>query len=199
MVFFEGKLYVLTQGEGFFVLIIEENKDSRPAVSTIKQMIADSHYPSFPILDIWGSPIVEARYLRHYLVVSRGQLLMVRRWLDDPHEVNAGDGDRTLSFEVFVLNSDLVGWMELKSLDGEALLISKRGSMSVASSSFEGAKADFIYFVYDTMAKQATMDDPFHDSGMYSLRDGTMIPFQRAVVPRHGRWFPAWLSLVVAQ
>uniref|UniRef100_A0A0A9HHM1 KIB1-4 beta-propeller domain-containing protein n=1 Tax=Arundo donax TaxID=35708 RepID=A0A0A9HHM1_ARUDO len=112
MVFFKGKLYALTQGEGLFVLIIEENKDSRPAVSTVKQMIADSHYPSFPILDIWGSPIVEAQYLRHYLVVSRGRLLMVRRWLDDPREVNAGDGDRTLSFEVFMVNNELVGWME---------------------------------------------------------------------------------------
>uniref|UniRef100_A0A0A9EKV3 KIB1-4 beta-propeller domain-containing protein n=1 Tax=Arundo donax TaxID=35708 RepID=A0A0A9EKV3_ARUDO len=59
---------------------------------------------------------------------------MVRRWLNDPHEVNAGDGDRTLSLEVFMLDSELVGWKELESLDGEALLISKRGSMSVVSS-----------------------------------------------------------------
>ncbi|XP_062197726.1 uncharacterized protein LOC133900563 isoform X2 [Phragmites australis] len=201
MVFFKGKLYALTQGEGLFVLRLDEDGEGRPVICTVEQMIADSQYPSFPILDIWSSPTIEARYLRHYLVVSRRQLLMVRRWLYDPHAGYSDGGDRTLSFEVLALNSESSEWVELKCLDGEALLVSKRGSVSVASLSCHGARADCIYFVCDAMA---TVEDPFHDSGVYSLKDGTMTVGLKTVMkipdrPRRGRWFPTWLSHVEKQ
>ncbi|TVU25640.1 hypothetical protein EJB05_28144, partial [Eragrostis curvula] len=195
MVFSNGSLFVLTEGEGLYVLELAEGNDGKPVVSTVEQLIGDCHYPSFPILDIWGSQTVEERYLRHYLVESCGQLLMVRRWLDDPYEVHAGDGDRTLSFEVFKLNSKRAGWMEQKGLDGKTLLLSMRGSVLVSSSSCEGARADCIYFVYDAMARQAMVEDPFHDSGVYSMMDSTMMPFPRAAAPCRGRWFPTWLSV----
>ncbi|OEL20475.1 hypothetical protein BAE44_0018504 [Dichanthelium oligosanthes] len=126
MVFYKGKLYALTEGEGLFMLGLFEDSDGKPAVSIIEQLIADSRYPSFPLLDIWGSHIVEARYLRHYLVVSHAWLLMVRRWLDNPYDVNSGCGNKTLSFEVLKLDRESSEWTELKGLEGAALLVNKR-------------------------------------------------------------------------
>jgi hypothetical protein len=191
IVFSNGKLYALTQGEGLYMLELAEEKDGKPVVSSIQQLIDDCHYPSLPMLDIFAAPCAEEHYLRHYLVESCGQLLMVRRWLDDPYEVNAaGDGKGTRSFEVFTLNSMCDGWMEQKDLNGEALL-SRRASVSVAPSSCDGARANCIYFVHDAMARQAMVEDPFHDSAVYNMRDSTVAPLPQVKAPTRGRWFPS--------
>lgn len=194
MVFSNGNLYALTEGEGLYMLELAEDKEGKPIVSTVDRLIDDCHYPSFPILDILGSHNVEECYLRHYLMESGGHLLMVRRWLGDPYELNAGDGNRTHSFEVFKISSKCDGWIEQKALNGESLFLSKRGSLSVLPSSCDGARAGCIYFVCDSMARRVMVEDPFRDSGVYNMSDSTVTPLTRGMASCRGRWFPTWLS-----
>ncbi|PNT74424.1 hypothetical protein BRADI_1g14542v3 [Brachypodium distachyon] len=196
--FSQGKFYALTKDEGLFAIAIDDERErQQPAVSSVTRLIDDTSFsPNFRLQHGSNNAVYSCRR-RWYLVESRGRLLMVRRLL-----VGAS-GDVTYNLKVFRLDEYDGGagaWTELakQGLDGEALLVGKRGSVSVPAWWCVGAQEDCVYVFHDlaTTWWKSAADDPFRDAGVYSVRDRKIIsrlpPARRTASPL-GRWFPTWL------
>jgi hypothetical protein len=125
-----------------------------------------------------------------YLAECSGRLLMMRRWMSLPRGARLGDHDRTVKFEVF--EADLASapsrWIKVNSLYGHAIFIGSECSRSVVPSQCaDGIQEDCIYFmhrVFDHPSKGyfGPCVDPLVDSGVYSVRDGKVMPMLPEVV-----------------
>lgn len=77
---------------------------------------------------------------------------------------------------------------------GHALFVSKGCSKSLSA----GAEEDCIYFMHEDI-KNGKPEDPFLDSGVYNMRDGTVAPLltetlvAEPLAVHGGPWCPTWL------
>ena len=113
-------------------------------------------------------------YLSYLAESSGGKLLHVKRLVGWSVSPEKDQTNRSLSFDVFEVNFPPlpVQWRRLNSLEGEALFV---GPYSKALQASEyGAQADCIYFMCDYWGHRFT--DPFRDSGVFNMRNGTITP-----------------------
>ncbi|KAM0911544.1 hypothetical protein ACQ4PT_013391 [Festuca glaucescens] len=192
--FFDGKLYVLG---GFGQLFIFE-LDKDIGISAM-ECIIDS------LGDLGGTPqslSSEVVYMvRMYLVECAGRLLMVSRWLRSVARLTSDDFSerkkRTVLLEVFEadLRTNPARWRRATELGGHALFLGQHSSKSLPASECSGYNEDCIYFMCDYPWPKWSAN-PLCDSGVYSIRDGTITPLvaeSAAVPPRHvGQWRPTW-------
>uniref|UniRef100_A0A0E0A514 F-box domain-containing protein n=1 Tax=Oryza glumipatula TaxID=40148 RepID=A0A0E0A514_9ORYZ len=194
---FQGKLYYLTSDvrkrqEELYIFGVDNAKQIgiRCISSTLKDIGEES----------WFDPCSTERYVtEQYLVASNDRLLMVRRWINLPpiYPSDSGIVKRTRRFEVFEaadLSSGCGRWIKVDTLMGHALFVSKGCSKSLSA----GAEEDCIYFMHEDI-KNGKPEDPFLDSGVYNMRDGTVAPLLTETVVAEplavhgGPWCPTWL------
>ncbi|KAK1692431.1 hypothetical protein QYE76_009128 [Lolium multiflorum] len=224
IVFFQGRMYALAKvHEALHALDLNKGRiDQLPALrppgievipgaaSAEFEMIQEPHLQEDP----WpyGHEVA-----RRYLVESNGKLLMIRRWIrkslmsfsyyamTEFHDADGYDRDRTRRFEVFEIGhgqwNSRRRWHKVQSLHGQALFVSSPCSKA-APAADHGAQQDCIYFSHQFYRRK--MDDPLGDSGVYSMRDGTitrpLLP-EPAAVSASLPWrlrFPTWVFPVEA-
>uniref|UniRef100_A0A0D9WLV6 F-box domain-containing protein n=1 Tax=Leersia perrieri TaxID=77586 RepID=A0A0D9WLV6_9ORYZ len=178
---FQGKLYCLTgdtekRHEELYILSVS---GEHPTVSDIKCIHST---PRDEGEVSWFDPHSTEMYvLQRYLVVAGDRLLMVIRWINLPpmFPIDSANVKRTRRFEVFEA-VDLSGgcgrWMKVDTLMGHALFVSKSCSKSLNA----GAEEDCIYFLHED-TENGMPEDPFLDSGVYNMRDGTITPLLPAI------------------
>ena len=129
---------------------------------------------------------------------------MVQRRIYQPpvFPIDSGIEKRTRVFEVFEaadLGSGSGRWTEIDTLMGRALFISEDCSESLPAAgqcSGIGVREDCIYFMSkDDKYYKRIRVNPFLDSGVYNMRDQTIMPLMAVtpVVAGDGPWFPTWL------
>uniref|UniRef100_A0ACD5XY46 Uncharacterized protein n=1 Tax=Avena sativa TaxID=4498 RepID=A0ACD5XY46_AVESA len=206
---FQGKLYILTT----------EVKHYQPELHILDDGQEEKAISSTPRVDhgYGGScydPYSTHNYVqRHYLVVSGDQLLMVERTINNRIKRppmfprNSGIEKRTRHFKVYEaadLSSGCGRWMEVDTLRGRALFVSEGCSESlpaVGQCGDIGVREDCIYFINENEKYTAThkkiRENPMLDSGVYSMRDKTVMPLllETMVTPSagDGPWFSTWL------
>jgi hypothetical protein len=212
--FFRGRIYSLSFDETLHAVDLNKGRldelpESPRRVEVIRGAPIDNMMTQEPHLlkDPWPFGHVVAGL---YLVLSKGKLLMVRRWtrkrlLTSPGEYSLAqfrdadgyDAKRTRRYEVFEMHRSLYGrWNKVQRLDGRALFVSPPCSKS-APPAGHGAREDCIYFVHQMGPWKP--EDPLGDSGVYNMRDGTitrpLLP-EPAAVSASLPWsyrFPAWV------
>jgi hypothetical protein len=202
---FKGKLYVLTtdvEHNQHELHMLDFGKEQRIVRSNPR---ADDDYG-----DSWYNPYSTDNYVqRNYLIASGDRLLMVERRIIQPPMFprDSGIQKRTRHFEVFEaagLSSGRGRWIEVHTLMGRALFVSKGCSESlpaVGQCGDVGIREDCIYFInednrYTDMDKKIH-ENPMLDSGVYNMREKTVIPLllETATTPAtgDGPWSPTWL------
>jgi hypothetical protein len=190
---FDGKLYALSLGK-LFVLKIVSSHQGNPRISSMKR-VANAVQDHRIFCRLTEDNTYMGNYW-NYLVESRGKLLHVRRlvgWLSTLPLQLRTERTRTLSFEVFELDSSRRKWRRLYTLGDRALFI-EPNSKSLSASEC-GAEKDCIYFVCDYDRKNLAAH-PLRDCGVFNMRNGRITPLllDGAVVRPQGRrgcatWF----------
>uniref|UniRef100_K3Y365 KIB1-4 beta-propeller domain-containing protein n=1 Tax=Setaria italica TaxID=4555 RepID=K3Y365_SETIT len=82
-------------------------------------------------------------------------------------------------------------WRSVNDLGGHALFVSSSSSKSFPAGECCRVQENCIYFMNEAMF------NPLHDSGVYNMKNGVIIPLlsDTAAVPSHhvGPWRPTWL------
>jgi hypothetical protein len=186
---FKGKLYILTTEVEHYQHELHILDGRRDLTAIPRMPKGDDDYE-----ESWYNPYSTDNYVqRNYLVVSGDRLLMVERRINQPpmFPTDSGIVKRTRHFEVFEavdLSSGHGRWIEVHTLMGRALFLSKGCSESLPAIGQCGVQEDCIYFLsnyymYTTMS-----------SGMYNMREGRLspLPFE-IVVAEGGRGTATWL------
>lgn len=98
---------------------------------------------------------------------------------DRPFEDTHTAGFRVLQAD---LQSNPCRWRLVSDLGGHALFVGQHGSKSVPATEYSGYQEDCIYFVRDyPMPKYSA--SPFHDAGVYNMRNGTISPLCSGIAP----------------
>ncbi|PUZ56371.1 hypothetical protein GQ55_5G292200 [Panicum hallii var. hallii] len=126
------------------------------------------------------STLPDSVYISRYLVVSRGRLLMVRRYFT----WSGSDVRQTLLFRVFECQIKLLhhhgfeiySWVELEGLDGRALFLGRGCSRACELPQNNGIKEGSIYFIDDVGCNESLkMQDSSRfncmDMGVYSMQE----------------------------
>jgi len=125
------------------------------------------------------STLPDSVYIIRYLVVSRGRLLMVRRYFT----WSGSDVHQTLLFRVFEcqikLNYhgfEIYSWAELERLDGRALFLGRGCSRACELPQNSGIREGRIYFIDDVGCNESLkMQDSSRyncmDMGVYSMQE----------------------------
>ncbi|XP_039813961.1 uncharacterized protein LOC120676697 [Panicum virgatum] len=125
------------------------------------------------------STLPDSVYIIRYLVVSRGRLLMVRRYFT----WSGSDVRQTLLFRVFEcqikLNHhgfEIYSWAELERLDGRALFLGRGCSSACELPQNSGIREGRIYFIDDVGCNESLkMQDSSRyncmDMGVYSMQE----------------------------
>jgi len=125
------------------------------------------------------STLPDSVYIIRYLVVSRGRLLMVRRYFT----WSGSDVHQTLLFRVFEcqikLNHhgfEIYSWAELERLDGRALFLGRGCSRACELPQNSGIREGRIYFIDDVGCNESLkMQDSSRyncmDMGVYSMQE----------------------------
>jgi hypothetical protein len=180
---FKGKVYVLTtdvEHNQHELHMLDLGKEQRTIRSNPR---AEDGY------DSWYNPYSTDNYVpRHYLVASGDRLLMVERRINQPPMFprDSGIQKRTRHFQVFEaadLSSGLGRWSEVHTLMGRALFVSKGCSESLPAMGQcgdVGIREDCIYFINEddryTGMDIKIHENPMLDSGVYNMREKTVIP-----------------------
>ncbi|KAM0893533.1 hypothetical protein ACQ4PT_025051 [Festuca glaucescens] len=197
---FKGKLYILTTEVEHYQLelYILDGRREQTAIRRIPG-VADDYGE-----DMYNPYSTDNYVQRHYLVSSGDRLLMVERRINQPPMFPRDSGivKRTRHFEVFEaadLSSGRGRWIEVDTLMGRALFVSKGCSESLPATI--GAREDCIYFMNEddtyTDMDEKIRENPMLDSGVYNMRDKTVMPLllETAATPAAGDslWSPTWL------
>jgi hypothetical protein len=133
---------------------------------------------------------------------------MVERRINQPPMFPRDSGivKRTRHFEVFEaadLSSGRGRWIEVDTLMGRALFVSKGCSESLPAIGQCGVQEDCIYFMNEddayTDKHEKIRENPMLDSGVYNMRDKTVMPLLLEAAPTptpatgDGLWSPTWL------
>ena len=136
-------------------------------------------------------------YIHKYLVESSGDLFLVSRiqggthyqdneFINDDSEDEDESEDEnpyvTLGFIVLKLecsnevkNKNEYEWVNVDSLGDQALFVGGNSSVSLSASSFNGCKANCIYFTDDNFDFfLATLNGGGYDMGVFSMEDGNI-------------------------
>ncbi|TVU12411.1 hypothetical protein EJB05_46055, partial [Eragrostis curvula] len=202
--FHDGNLYALSRTKLFLLELVDSLGTGKPRVASMEPVIDYIDDDPETALRSFSKRQYTCAYWS-YPVESRGRLLHVRRLVgvspttlsgDDHREVM--ERTRTFAFEVFEADLARACWRKVNDLGGgQALFV---GPSSRSLPAFEcGAREDCIYFIcdYDRASRHA---DPFRDSGVFDMRDGTITPLlppETAAVVRPTRGVvskarPAW-------
>ncbi|KAK1605187.1 hypothetical protein QYE76_028860 [Lolium multiflorum] len=203
---FKGKLYILTTEVEHYQHELHI-LDGRREQTAIRRMPKDDDDDSEE--DMFDPYATDNYVQRNYLVVSGDRLLMVERRINLPpmFPTDSGIVKRTCHFEVFEaadLSSARGRWIEVDTLMGRALFVSKGCSESlpaVGQCSDIGVREDCIYFMNEddtyTHVHQKIHENPILDSGVYNMRDKTVTPLLLETAPTpaagEGLWSPTWL------
>lgn len=137
----------------------------------------------------------------HYAVFSAGDMMLVTRVLDQEFSDAAGEESnlvyKTVGFEVFKMNWELLTWQTLDTLGDRVLFVGGNSSLSFCASEFVGCSADCVYFTDDY--SELNDDDACgnQDLGIFRLRDKSVEPlpcFSRNSCSRLGWPLPIWVS-----
>ncbi|KAF7106605.1 hypothetical protein CFC21_107323 [Triticum aestivum] len=138
--------------------------------------------------------------VKRYLVECGAKLLLVARWFRCTPRSTSYDvfeHKRTAAFQVFEadLQSSPGRWRKGSELGGHALFLGQHGSKCLPAVECSGYNEDCIYFMCDYVWPTSSAN-PLCDSGVYSMRDGTITPLmsEAAAAPlqRVGQWRPTW-------
>jgi hypothetical protein len=129
-----------------------------------------------------------------YTVFSGEEMLLVTRILEQDFS-DAGDMFvyRTVGFEVFKMDWNVMTWNKIETLGDKALFVGGNSSVCFSANDFVGCCADCIYFTDDY--SESNHDDVRgkHDFGIFRLRDWTVDP----LLPSYSRLgcpLPVWIS-----
>jgi hypothetical protein len=171
MVFYNGKIYVLTNDEDLLALEVGYRQSGEPMISRVERVIAGgSRYT-----------LQEYSHMR-YLVRSRGgELLMVCRIMIEC-------GLTTYEFLVFKADLQSAQWVEVNTLgDDEALFLGRLCSRAVRAGG-HGVQGDQIFFLDDSVGMAFRPEGPGLNSrdafaNVYDMKDGSV----RELLPKHLR------------
>ncbi|KAK8455043.1 hypothetical protein SEVIR_4G073700v4 [Setaria viridis] len=193
--FFGGQLYAIDCSRKLINIELVEGLGHKPKISSFKCIIDDSD-------DLLGMPepmSSDERYIVFpYLVECPGKLLMVRRWICPLHPAPCIYYDHTGAFDVFEadLSTKPCRWRSVNDLGGHALFVSSSSSKSFPAGECCRVQENCIYFMNEFPGLKCVAD-PLHDSGVYNMKNGVIIPLlsDTAAVPSHhvGPWRPTWL------
>lgn len=164
---------------------------------------------------------------QNYLVVSGDRLLMVEQRISEPWPRDWGPLKLTRHFKVLeatdLSSSGCAHWTEVDTLMGRALFVSQGCSESLPASaggqsSGTGVEEDCIYFLNEkkgssqpglaflnlkpgrpfvSKINRGNCENAFQDSGVYNMRDRTVMPLLSETVVAstagEGPWSPTWL------
>lgn len=157
--FHHGNIYGVTKkGDLYKHDIGEDSGNGEPVVSYAKQVITCG--------DTW----FDLARKQLFLVVSRGDLLLVKR---NDTRSRYGWTSKPSAFEVFKADLEMSRWSEVSSLGDQVLFVSGMCSRTVSASSHYGnyLRGDRIYFTHHEIYR-----DTDHSrlcatiSGVYDLR-----------------------------
>ncbi|KAM0899646.1 hypothetical protein ACQ4PT_021163 [Festuca glaucescens] len=171
MVFFDGKLYALTNDEDLLALEVGYRENGEPRISSVERVIeGGSRYT-----------LQEYAHMR-YLVRSRGgELLMVCR-------IMLECGLTTYQFLVFRADLQSAQWVEVNALGGdEALFVSRLCSRAVCPDE-HGVRGNQIFFLDDSVGMAFRVEGPgLHSrdafANVYNIKDGRV----SELLPKHVR------------
>ncbi|KAM0924907.1 hypothetical protein ACQ4PT_004787 [Festuca glaucescens] len=169
MVFFDGKLYALTNDEDLLVLEVGYGESGEPRISALERIIeGGSRYT-----------LQEYAHVRYLVRSRRGELLMVCR-------IMLECGLTTYQFLVFRADLQSAQWVEVNTLGGdEALFVSRLCSRAVRPDE-HGVRADQIFFLDDSVGMAFRVEGPgLHSrdafANMYNIKDGSV----SELLPKH--------------
>ncbi|CAM0953871.1 unnamed protein product [Alopecurus aequalis] len=149
MIFFQGKLYAITKDENLLLVnISQDHSTGDPQVSRIVQVIKGDPCPCFS--GVFNHE--NMHHQKHYLVESRGVLLMVCRsiWCRVPEP---GENDEIVAsgnqFEVFKADFEHSRWVSVTTFGNDQLLFLGRKCSRFASVPPNGIPGDIIFFLDD--------------------------------------------------
>ncbi|VAH98118.1 unnamed protein product [Triticum turgidum subsp. durum] len=192
--FFDGKLYVVSSTGKLFILEFRSNLGSIPNIKCVIESLGVC----------LGVPECVSREkvctFRLYLVECGGRLLMVQRFIRHLGPLcrdNIFENMQTIGFVVVEadLHSEPCRWRMISELGGHALFVGKHGSKSLPARECSGSQEDCIYFICDYAHPKFSMS-PFHDSGVYNMRNGRITPLMsQTAAPAHDacQWRPTWV------
>ncbi|KAJ1258024.1 hypothetical protein BS78_10G042000 [Paspalum vaginatum] len=190
--FFGGKLYAIDCLRKLISIELIEGPGHKPMISSFKCII-----DSGDGLSSRPEPLSsdKAYLVLPYLVEYDGRLLMVRRWICPAPCI---DYDRTWAFDVFAadFSTKPCQWRRVEDLGGHALFVSSNCSKSFPAGKCSGVQENCIYFI-NKFPGLKLVADPLHDSGVYNMKNGVIVPLlsDTAAVPSNhvGPWLPTWL------
>ncbi|GJM84652.1 hypothetical protein PR202_ga00341 [Eleusine coracana subsp. coracana] len=177
LAFSGGRLYALTSGEDLIAFnIAVDAATGEAAIAGVKLVVS-----GFSATACYDLNIVVV----HYLVASSragDELLMVRR-LFPP-----SSWDEAMTLQFAVLRADLASssspprWVEVSTLDGEALFLGQQCSRAVAPIP-RVVRGDQIFFLRDDCLSMSIWDDrgrsrplpsPYYHTAVYDMQTGTV-------------------------
>ena len=172
--FYKGKFYVVEHRGEVSVCCIDNNEKAR-------------------IETIAAAPKEIINLAQLYLVESSGDLLLVQRirggflysCFEDEFEKQDMINDNqyvTIGFTVLKLkrcteagSKYKYNWVKADNLGDQALFVGDNKSVSLSASSFNGCKANCIYFTDDSLFDyDVTINGGGYDMGIFSMEDGTI-------------------------
>jgi hypothetical protein len=182
---FKGKLYILTTQVQHYqrdLHVLDDGRQGHTAIRSVRRVRNILTVPGY-------NPYSTDNYVeRSYLVVSGDRLLLVERGINQPPMLPRDNGikKRTRRFQVFEA-ADLSGgrgrWMKVDTLMGHALFVSEGCSESLPAMGQcgdVGIREDCIYFINEadtfTSINPKILENPMLDSGVYNMRERTVIP-----------------------
>ncbi|XP_048539171.1 uncharacterized protein LOC125518344 [Triticum urartu] len=119
--------------------------------------------------------------------------------IDSLGDIGGTPQDLSIAEEYMVFEADLHTspgrWRKATELGGHALFLGQHGSKCLPAVECSGYHEDCIYFMCDYVWPTSSAN-PLCDSGVYSMRDGTITPLmsEAAAAPlqRVGQWRPTW-------
>ncbi|KAM0899652.1 hypothetical protein ACQ4PT_021167 [Festuca glaucescens] len=181
MVFFDGKLYALTNDEDLLALEVGYGENGKPRISSVERVIEG------------GSRYTLQEYAHMcYLVRSRGgELLMVCR-------IMLECGLTTYQFLVFRADLQSAQWVEVNALGGdEALFVSRLCSRAVRADE-HGVRSNKIFFLDDSVGMAFRVEGPgLHSrdafANIYNIKDGSVSELLPKHLPGDGAVPATWL------
>ncbi|KAK2639741.1 hypothetical protein Ddye_027536 [Dipteronia dyeriana] len=101
----------------------------------------------------------------NYLVELDGDLLLVARWLEETQITCS----KTTSFTVYKLNWVEKGWIKIKNIGDNSILLGKNSSISLPRNHFINFEANCIYFIDDADGFNMTTKYLNMDTGLYNI------------------------------
>uniref|UniRef100_A0ACD5T7C7 Uncharacterized protein n=1 Tax=Avena sativa TaxID=4498 RepID=A0ACD5T7C7_AVESA len=176
MAFYQGRLYVVTEGEDLLVVnISQDHSTGDPHVSKIGRVIKDKDYPSYYEHLVFRDNFSPHKKL--YLVESCGMLLMVRRTVWVQHRELYDDRciARQSEFEVFEADFEHSRWVKVSSVGGDQVLFLGRSCSRAVHVSRYRLPGDRIFFLDDYAeenAGQYRYDESNTSCSAYDMRLG---------------------------